>query len=388
MRRLILSSILLMLFFIPLASAIGVTGCIPQEYPYTPYGKISFSHLILNHGIPYTIRVEGDLADYVVLSDTPGRLEGYILLPPGLPGGVHEADLIVKEDPRGNGMVLATTAVKCPIRIIVPYQGSRVQLILTPTAADGWVNATLTIKNLGEQSISGEVRITLTQASQPIAEAAYYADLLKPLEKRSYTFSKGGLPEGPYTLVARFTMPTGSEETVTREVTLGSMNVRIVNYTRILTPGAYANLSFTLRNDWEHPLQARLRVRVEGKLWKGVWIDTGYYPLQPFQEEEVRFPYPLGKLPPGDYFINYTLTYGTIEKAYTRQGLLPVEVREDDKPTLILILSGMLLTLLTLILLALGRARRHRQARNARLEQKRQNAERKHPQRKHSTRQK
>ncbi|MFT4308521.1 MAG: hypothetical protein ACMXYM_04080 [Candidatus Woesearchaeota archaeon] len=349
------------LALLPVASAIGATGCGAFWYDYEPYGEIRFSHGVIN-AYDYTVTFEGVWNDSITLTTHEGnRVQGYLTMPPNWdrPGTMTTYVVFTEVPPPSRqGTAIGLTAVKCPMFVRVPYPGEYLEFDLrTADINEGAVaQASYFIASRGDDVVD-DARLAITVEKNTTTYATYAERLsrIHPRAELRDTVDLGTqeLDPGIYSVVGRLTYGT-EEIVVERRLRVGELDVEIANYTRHFEPSEFTRINFTFRNLWNNPVdQVTLTYRITNEGQRFAQVRSETFSIPAFGTYTLRSIAETPGVVPGTSFIEYTLRFDGNEKS----GTLPIfyERTGTDLTLLLLVLSGLLLTITAIVAVFLMR---------------------------------
>ena len=346
---------------LPVASAIGATGCGAFWYDYEPYGEIRFSHGVIN-AYDYTVSFTGVWNDSITVTSHQGNhIQGYMTMPPNWdePGTmITYVKFTEVPPPERQGTAIGLTAIRCPMLVRVPYPGEYLEFDLrTEDINEGEVaQASYMIASRGDDVVD-DARLSIT-VEKNITTYATYSERLSRIQPRAelrdtVDLNTGELDPGIYSVVGRLSYGT-EEVVVERRLRVGELDIEITNYTRHFEPSEFTRINFTFQNMWNNPVeQVTLTYRItnEGQRFAEVRSET--FSIPAFGTYTLRSIAETPGVVAGTSFIEYTLRFDGNEK----RGTLPIfyERTGTDLTLMLLVLSGLLLTITAVVAVFLMR---------------------------------
>jgi len=264
--------IIILMFFFMIDTVISFTGVSPGSYDvnFKP-GEIFedtfvFNFKSSNNEASFDMEVEGDLAKYVTLSsdklESPGEFSLVLKLPLEIEKpGPHRIFIIaypVFVDDGRNQLIKIRSAVKGLINVYVPYPGKYADLNLKVEDANAGddVKYTLDIFSRGKDSIITNSRIEVVDIKNITVETFDIGnDAI--LSQESVTISSKlntkEIGAGSYRAIA-YSIYDGKVAEVEDNFRLGSLNVKILNYSRELDREKINSIFVKVQSGWNDPI--------------------------------------------------------------------------------------------------------------------------------------
>jgi len=347
------------------SAGVGVGNCGPNYVTYEPYKQIDFNYIVLRPQV-FTVSVAGDLSQYYNYNVEGNSITGSLTLPPDFTTpGTHLNFIRVTEVPSSGGTAVGVASVNCPVYIVVPFPGKYLSFDFHASSINTGeaMPAGFDIISKGDQNIyDAKVTINIVKAGKVYLTDVESIPLISPSQKisKDLMLKTQSLQPGLYDVNAylQYGNKTINSSTGTR---VGSLDVNVLNITKTVKPEPYTKINFTVENNWNNPVNnVYVTYEITSASQKFKEVQTPSVDLKPFGKETIESIAETPGLVPGSYFITYQVHF----EDNVKKGTAPliVEASGTSYATLILILSGIMLTIMMILLFILIK----RSSRNAR----------------------
>jgi hypothetical protein len=364
-----------MLLLSSLVESVGVTGKTFSRETFIPNLEYNFSFGLLadaDFDNNYYAYAKRDLAKYVVFEETKfeniprggsATINGKILFPSNLtPPGWHYASICVKEDCKEGGVLCARAGACASLEFLVLYPG--IYPVISLSANDVKENEPVKvkayIKNLGVEDIKTAAGLAeiydLEKEKQGRANFNTKSVKSNGEEIIEADFNTYGLLPGDYGVTATIDCD-GIIQVVNSTFRIGTLNIKIKNFTRELEAGGIKRFLITLESVWNDPLNVFADISIYNETSSGVEAKTATIEIPPWQTIDLEAFIDTAQLAAGDYNININVHYADRVSSVEDKIRLtsPPEAPATESPsgvslaTIITILLVVLLLLLTAV---------------------------------------
>lgn len=282
------------LFVLPAATSVGLSGMKLSPIIYEP-GKIIVNHyMILGTNLETSVYLEGGLSEYVTLSEVSGNEFDMTIQFPNeyLPQGSYTFSMGVSEVPPADadsGGINSLTSVSKTF--FVEVYSMEKDIIASLEAPSVNVGKPVIFKLNVESktysdidAITGEITI-LNKQNESLGKVFTKEKPLKALssETLSAIFDTTGLLPGEY-LAKAVVFYDGKQKEVSSTFKIGNMDVIIKNYTSLFRPG-FNEFNIVVINNWGDSLRnVYVKLFVNGQ----ELLQTPSLNLAPWQEGELK----------------------------------------------------------------------------------------------------
>ncbi len=262
-------------------SAVGISGSNLNKHDmFIPNQKYLFSYTGIGHRSfdnSYSVFAKDELAKYVTLDqvrfeDIPkgGKftVSGYIDLPEKLEHpGKSFLRICILEDCPGGGLICGRGSACAGIDLMMLYPGilPRISFHTSDTNQDEPVDFTANIENVGEDDIrqaSGTVEVYNIEKSL-VGTATFETKSIASNSKETIIarFDTYGLLPGNYSAEAKIDTDELTED-FNGTFRIGTLNIKILSYTRELESGSIKLFETTIKSEWNDPLTIYAKLHI------------------------------------------------------------------------------------------------------------------------------
>jgi len=320
MRRLYLL-VLFLVFSAFSVSALGISPAI-KNIDFVSNQEVEINFYVLDSVADQTYDISlsaGDFVNYSTLSSTSVKGNGNVILKIKFPEkiekpGEHVLIVSVKERVSEESFIRTVVEVGSTIKIFVPYPGIYGDLVLN--IPDGNVNENIPVElhvnNRGDNILditkvyvdfmsndgNNIKRIDFTPVTIPVLGERYF---------RKYLDTTGMEP-GNYIGSAKV-FYSGVSNEVNKSFKIGSLYVRINNFTDYLVSGGIRKFYVTLENRWNSPISSvYVDVNLTNEL-NGIVFRTPFIDLEPWEEKTIESFFDTDDLELGSYDMALNASY-------------------------------------------------------------------------------
>jgi hypothetical protein len=279
MKKRALFLILIIIMFSNSASA--MLGLMPArtELDFEPNKEFSMDYAILSDkpDQDYHVFAVGDFAEYVTFDQTNftggGSFKATVKLPAEAKKyGDNTISIRVEEIPKGKGGISTRLIVGARIKINVPYPGKYAEIEFNCHDANEGENITfdLGVYSRGWEGISVQpvVNIISLPDGEFLKSIFFDATYLNTNEKANFqkNWNTAGVNPGEYnaSVVVDY---GGGKATTSKGFTIGTLKVKILNYTTRFPQGKLSRFNISVKSNWNDRLDvlADLNLKKDGK---------------------------------------------------------------------------------------------------------------------------
>lgn len=254
------------LFLFLLAPSV-LAGITPGKYEvdYVPGQKFAFpfSFVSSDPSARFEISLQGDFAKYAQLSDSviqsSGNVITYLTMPQEVEvPGLHKIIVVGSEISEGGGLGISGEA-RGLIFIHVPYPGQYLEATLqVENVNEGEpVIFVVTVVNRGKETTYADVSIDLYQDETFVERLNLGQATLEPASTQEFRYELESEGYAPGFYEARARVGYGEEETrIESSFRIGTLAVRLVNYTRFLERDTINRLDLDVESEWNSPISS------------------------------------------------------------------------------------------------------------------------------------
>lgn len=292
--RHLLTLFVVILFVLPAAAAVGLSGMKLSPIIYEPGKTIVNHYTILGTNLETSVYLEGGLSEYVTLSEVSGNEFDMTIQFPDeyLPQGSYTFSMGVSEVPPADadkGGVNSLTSVSKTFFIEVYSMEKDIVASLESLSVN--VGKPVIFKlNVNSktysdiEAIKGEITI-FNKRNESVGKVFTKEKPLKALssETLSAVFDTAGLLPGEYSAKA-VVFYDGKQKEVSSTFKIGNMDVIVKNYTSLFQPG-FNDFNVVVINNWGDSLRnVYVKLFVNGQ----ELLQTPSIDLAPWQERELK----------------------------------------------------------------------------------------------------
>jgi len=305
----------------------------------------------LNEEDPFEIRVEGDIAEYITLSQTsdvlgPKEIKCYeytVTLPEKVsPPGSRSAYVVATEIPKrivGGGLnfnLIVSTKHQLTIRIPYPGKYLETQFLTHDVRVGDTVYFVITVTSRGTDLIGKiKAKIDIFQGEEKIdsVETTAVENLETSKSKElAAMWNTAGRSSGRYKAVATITYDEKNIEEVAY-FRVGSLEMNILNFTKEVFSGKINKYQVEIESNWNEKVDGvYARVKATNQRLGNHEFKTLSYDVLPWERKILDGYWDTAEIAPGTYNAEVTLYYS--DEVSVASGLIsvlekpPEEVRE------------------------------------------------------------
>lgn len=339
------------------SAGVGVANCGPNYVQYAPYKTVSFNYLVLRPQ-DFTVGVQGEFAKYYSYTVDNNVIKGTLTLPPNYDvPGTHGSFIVVTEKPPDKqGSAVGVASIKCPIYVQVPYPGK--YLIFRFNAKNintgEQMPVSYYIESKGDQVIyDAKLTVDVEKNGRTYTKYSKIIPSISPSDKISESFNLQTQDLSPGLYYVNAHLDYGNKTlNDTQQIRVGSLDINVDGITSNVTASPYTKLNFTLENNWNNPVKnVYVTYTITSGDMKFNEVQTPSADFGPFEKKTIQSIAETPGIVPGSYFITYRVHF----EDNVKKGTAPLFVKSkpSSKASLILALSGVLLTIMMILLFIL-----------------------------------
>jgi hypothetical protein len=355
-----------------------MTGSLKEFMFFEPGMEKSFGYAVdsnTDRAMDHWINVTGDLAPYFALSATvlrnlaPGSTGSFtaaMKLPPELEAGYHYAYICSEESGTrggggGEGAMLGTKASVCAvITVFSAYPGKRADFDFSLQNVGKGENASFSLDaiNLGTDAIDvyGEIEIRgLTVEAGKETTIAKVRTGQKHLDKTQRAVLNASLNTSSFEIGEYKAKATlffdGNSTSKEKNFRIGSLDIRILNFTQEVTQGRLNPINVTAQSIWNAPIEnvyASIEI-TNPKTYGKMTINSPPIDIGAWETKNITAYWDAKGVEPGDYSIKITLHYE--DKTTEQEGM--IKVKKQMLSLTALIMAAMAIVIIILIIMAI-----------------------------------
>ena len=362
---LVLCAVLMAFFILPELSraALGVSpGKIEINFESNLEASYTFQAIGDDPSVELEIFTRGELGKYVTFDKKPlaggGVFTAALKLPEKIDKpGVHEIMIVVREKVDEATGIGTAVAIQAPIYIHVPYPGKYAEIALSSHNVNAGepVNLYLTVISRGKEDINVNPEIEIFSENESVEKFSLEQAAVKSQE--SVTLKKilntSNYRPGSYTALALVYYDAGSAKTAS-EFKIGSLFVRIINYTDRINIGGIGKLQVWIESNWNSRIDstyANILITKKENSTVLAGFKTPYASLEQWGTGMLEGFFDTGNFTAGNYDANITLFYA----ANSSSSIASVEFISGESRLMIIVIIAAAVVIVLVIIAFLSR---------------------------------